>query len=29
MPRVAGFLRKPYPRGVLFAMLDTLLEGGS
>jgi CheY-like chemotaxis protein len=29
MPRVAGFLRKPYPREVLFAMLDTLLEGGS
>ena len=28
MPRVAGFLRKPYPREVLFAMLDSLLEGG-
>jgi CheY-like chemotaxis protein len=25
MPRVAGFLRKPYPREVLFAMLETLL----
>ena len=25
MPRVAGFLRKPYPREVLFAMLESLL----
>ncbi len=25
VPRVSGFLRKPYPRGVLFAMLDRLL----
>ena len=24
MPRVAGFLRKPYPREVLFALLETL-----
>ena len=26
MPRVAGFLRKPYPREVLFAMIDSLLD---
>jgi len=29
MPRVAGFLRKPYPKEVLFAMLDSLLDSGS
>jgi len=29
MPRVAGFLRKPYPREVLFAMLETLLMSES
>jgi len=29
MPRVAGFLRKPYPKEVLFAMLDPLIESGS
>ncbi len=25
VPRVSGFLRKPYPRGVLFAMIERLL----
>ena len=29
MPRVAGFLRKPYTREVLFTMLETLLSGES
>jgi len=27
MPRVAGFLRKPYTREVLFTMIETLLAG--
>jgi CheY-like chemotaxis protein len=29
MPRVAGFLRKPYTREILFTMLETLLSGES
>ncbi|MDE0891217.1 MAG: response regulator [Planctomycetota bacterium] len=29
IPRVAGFLRKPYTREMLFAMLETLLSGES
>lgn len=29
VPRVAGFLRKPYTREALFAMLETLLSGES
>jgi CheY-like chemotaxis protein len=27
--RISGFLRKPYPRQVLFAMIERLLGGGS